>query len=271
MKTFAMLITLASASVAHAQDAGPDDVAPQVDDATPAVPIGADLGSTAPTSVPTDAPSTKLPEDETLGENIPRAHDEARYQSVWANNPFTLKTVSVVQNTVTFAQDWALAGMYRSPTGKVTVTLQNKQTSEYKRISSEDTDGEFRLIEPKFNRNRNEASAVIGHGNQTAELKYDDSLTSKPVTINNTLRGSEPVPGQPGLPGQPGSPVSITGGAGAMPRPGAVPPGASRTAIPGAMPTAGAPGNTTAVTPPSISRRRQLIPPPTSPAPAPQP
>lgn len=195
------------------------------------------------------------------GDAIPRAFEPARYEKAWAKNPFLLKTAAVAQTTVSFAQDWALAGMYRSPSGKITVTLQNKQTNEFQRVSNEDSSGEFQLVEAKFNRNRNEASVIVARGNQTAELKYDDALVSKPVTINNTLRqGDAAQGGQPGQPGaaKPGVPVSATGAS----------PGRPSLPItrPGTTPGTAAP----AVTPPSISRRRQLIPPPTvSPQPAP--
>ena len=213
------------------------------------------LNLDAPAAVATRPDSDDI-DDINADDAIPRAFPASRYESAWAKNPFLLKTAAVAQTTVSFAQDWALAGMYRSPSGKITVTLQNKQTNEFQRISSEGGDGEFQLVEAKFNRNRNEASVVISKGTQTAELKYDDALVSKPVTINNTLLQNDAAKSgaQPGQPGQPaaaakGAPVSVTGG-----RPGA----------PAATP--GAPG----VTPPSISRRRQLIPPPTvSPQPAP--
>lgn len=267
MKAFFVLFLIAAALSVTAQDVSPEPQAP-VDETTPAVTLDAGVGAPlAATPAPRssaddeDAPPMEPTVETPTGENIPKAHEESRYQAVWSKNPFKLKTVATNQTTVSFAQDWALAGMYRSPSGKVTVTVQNKQTSEYKRISTEDTDGDFRLVEAKFNRNRNEASVVIASGNQTAELKYDDALNSKPLTINNTLRAPEAAPGQPG------APVSATGGPGSVPRPPGVPPGLPRPGMPGAA--SGAAGAAPTVTPPSISRRRQLIPPPTvSPPPA---
>lgn len=279
MKTLLHLLCLFGAGLLWAQDA-PQEPEPAVADETPAVadetpavqlssgslPPPASAGQ--PEGTPGAAPAAPAHETEEgpeePGEHVPRAHPTARYESAWSKNPFMLKTVAVAQTTVSFAQDWALAGMYRSPSGKITVTLQNKQTSEYQRLSNEDTDGELRLVEAKFNRNRNEASVVVAKGNQTAELKYDDALTSKPVTINNTLRAPTAAPGQPGVVPPPGSPVSATGGVGTVaPRPGMPAPGITRP-VPGAT---GAP----AVTPPSISRRRQLIPPPTIAPPPAQP
>lgn len=276
MKTLRHLFCLFGAGLLWAQDAPQEpesaaaDETPAVADETPAVqlssgslppPASAGQREGSPGAAPA-APASEVEENsEEPGEHVPRAHSAARYESAWSKNPFMLKTVAVAQTTVSFAQDWALAGMYRSPSGKITVTLQNKQTSEYQRLSNEDTEGDLRLVEAKFNRNRNEASVIVAKGSQTAELKYDDALTSKPVTINNTLRTPTAAPGQPGA--QPGVPVSATGGVGAPPRPGMPTPGTTRP-VPGAT---GAP----AVTPPSISRRRQLIPPPTVAPPPAQP
>jgi hypothetical protein len=239
-------------------------------DAPPDAP--ADTARVEPTAEATAMPTADAAEaaekPATEEEAIPHPFDAARYEAAWAKNPFLLKTAAVAQTTVSFAQDWALAGMYRSPSGKITVTLQNKQTNEFQRVTNEDNSGEFQLVEAKFNRNRNEASVVIAKGSQSAELKYDDTLVSKPVTINNTLRqGDATQGGQPGAaaPGKPGVPVSATGATPGRPGLPITRPGAAAGATAGA--TAGA---SPAVNPPSISRRRQLIPPPTvSPQPAP--
>ena len=260
MSPFRQLLPLLVATGLLAQDTGPDS--------SPEAPP-ADVS--APESIAESAPQT-VAEAATDSDAIPRAFEPARYEKAWAKNPFLLITAPTTQTTVSFAQDWALAGMYRSPSGKITVTLQNKQTNEFQRVSNEDSSGEFQFVEAKFNRNRNEASVIVAKGNQSAELKYDEALVSKPVTINNTLRQGDAAqggrPGQPGQPGatasgRPGVPVSATGAS-----PGR--PGLPVTR-PGAAPGAAAAGAAApAVTPPSISRRRQLIPPPTvSPKPAP--
>lgn len=226
---------------------------------------------------------------------IPHAYDTVRYQGTWGNNPFLRVTVVTDGPKVVWSQDWALAGMYKSTTGKITISLQNKQTSEFKRVTSEDTDGsEFKLVKANFNRNRTEASAEISKGNETATIKYDDNLTSRPVTINNTLKaatGGQPgnpnIPGgvQPGNPnGRPGQPVNVTGtnrnivqpanaqgfqpngvggGVNLGMNPGGQPPGV--TPSPG-----GVVDPTVNPNPPTISRRRQLIPAPVVPQTNPQ-
>lgn len=237
---------------------------------------------------------------------IPAAYDISRYQSTWEKNPFTLKTKAVAQATVNWAQDWALAGMFNY-SGKIRVSIRNKQTSEYKHISNQGKpDDEFRLVEANFNRNRNEASAKIAKGSEEAELKYDDSTAAQPVTINNTMRPAGGAPGTVPPAGSglnQGNPMAQGGGMnGGIVRPGqpaltrplsgatngrvfnspGLPNGVSATqgnmqgaavnGFQGGNPTgsglinAGNPSMPGSVTPPTISRRRQLIPAPVIPA-----
>ncbi|TDU67173.1 hypothetical protein EI77_03374 [Prosthecobacter fusiformis] len=204
---------------------------------------------------------------------IPQAFPDARYQTTWSSNPFLRKTVVIAGPRVDWSQDWALSSMYKSESGKITISLQNKQTGEFKRVTSEDTDTEFRLIKANFNRNRTEASADIARGSETATVKYDDNLTSRPVTVNNTFKAPATQPGavgnpnaRPGQPGQPGQPVNVTQPGGV---PGTIPPtAANRPMVPNNSPVASAPGTAQpAVTPPTMSRRRQLVPAPIVPTP----
>lgn len=294
MKTTILLIALLISGLCgiNAQDAvvGPD-TPPTVSD-TPAEETAAD---TAPTEATVE-------EEEVV---IPSAFDIARYESTWEKNPFLLKTTAPTQPTVTWTQDWALAGMFNHK-GKIRISIRNKQTSEYKHISNEDKpDAEFRLVKANFNRNRNEASAVIAKGTEEAELKYDDSTASQPVTINNTMKpagaqgqinNGTGVPGavngggiiktgqpplnRPGVPtpngrvfNAPNLPGGIAGqqGAaqqnmsGAVNNGSVVQPGIISGNAPGI--NVGIPnGANNGTSPPVISRRRQLIPAPVIPA-----
>jgi hypothetical protein len=160
---------------------------------------------------------------------IPAIYDISRYQSTWDKNPFLLKTVAVTQPTANWAQDYSLAGMFNNK-GKIRISLRNKQTNEFKHISNDaKPDAEFRLVKANFNRNRNEASAVIAKGTEEAEIKYDDTAAApQALTINNTMRPAGGAPGSPGAPGSvhapgsPGSPGIQQGGAGGS-RPGQPP------------------------------------------------
>ena len=230
------------------------------------------------------------PAAEEDGPAIPIPFDLSRYDSTWDKNPFLLKTAPVAQTTVNWGQDWALSSMSKY-SGKIRISIRNKQTNEVKRIYNEPKDGdEFRLVEANFNRSRKEASAKIAKGTEEAELKYDENVA--PVTVNNTMRaaggqgqpgnlGAVNVPGavggnRPGLPNvtKPVMPTqngrvfnapNMQGGASAGYNPGNNAAGGminNGAPIQGGVmnPTlpVGAPGTT----PPTISRRRQLIPAP---------
>lgn len=225
--------------------------------------------ATPPDAAPeaTIMPGGEEPEN---ADPIPQAYGIERYQASWDKNPFLLKTTPIAQPTVNWGQDWTLAGM-SSFNGKIRVSIRNKQTNEFKRISNDEKAGEeFRLVRTEFSRNRKDALVVIAKGNQEAELKYDENAA--PVTINNTTRSpagananaAAPPGGNPGLP-QPGrTAVQNTaqpprgpspGLAGAQPANAAnLQPGVVQPNLPGAQPA-----STTA---PTISRRRQLIPAP---------
>lgn len=211
------------------------------------------------------------PADEAV---IPEAYGVARYQNSWAVNPFLKKTTAPVgQAQVDWANDWALAGMYKSTTGKITISLQNKQTQEFKRVNSDGTgETEFKFISANFNRNRDEASVEIEKDGKKATLKYDSALTARPVTVNNTFQApGGQQPGAPGAvaaqgqqPGRPGQPVNVTPANPAI-RPG---PAANAGGRPQVTPVAPGANTGAAPAPPTISRRRQLIP---SPPPSVQP
>ena len=200
---------------------------------------------------------------------IPEAFPDARYEKSWNTNPFLKVTTAPVTPKKDWSEDWALSSMFKSETGKITVGLQNKQTGDYKRVTSEDgANSEFRLILANFNRNRNEASADIEKSGVKATIKYDDNLTSKPVTINNTFKAPAAA-GQPGAlpnarPGQPNQPVNV-----AQPGQPAVlgAPASPSGGIPGRPGLPPGVGTQSPASPPTISRRRNLIPVPVAPPP----
>lgn len=210
---------------------------------------------------------------------IPVPYAVSRYESAWSKNPFLRKTVVIAGPVENFGKDWALNGMAEYD-GKVRVTMINKQTGEHKHVTNQDPpDAEFRLIKANFNRNRSDASAEIAKGTETATITYDENLTAKPITINNTQRGPAAGGGVPGAvnaggvrPGQPqqvrpgpgGTPTTVRGAGGVqavVTPPGAVNPGVPQVPNGPQPPTA-----TQAVNaPPTISRRRQLVPAPVIP------
>lgn len=259
------------------------DAAPSID----APPEATQTNEESPPEQPPD-PSTENTNPSETEAVIPTAFDISRYQSTWDKNPFNLKTAPIVQAQVQWSQDWALAGMFNHK-GKIRISIKNKQTNEFKQISSDaKPEAEFRLVKANFHRNRNEASAVIAKGTEEAELKYDEAAGGQPVTINNTMRAPTPqtqsLGGVTGLPGsqRPG----VAAGQPPLTKP-LIPNSNGRvfnaTGLPGGVASqpgqiggqpninlpqgvigtqSGVPGTA----PPAISRRRQLIPAPVIPA-----
>jgi hypothetical protein len=200
-----------------------------VTDAPPTAGTPAEATAETPAAEPPAAPPAEpsAVEKEAV---IPSIYDISRYQSTWDKNPFLLVTKAPDgPQTVDWAQDYVLAGMFNNK-GKIRISLRNKQTNEFKHISNDaKPDAEFRLVKANFNRNRNEASAVIAKGTKEAEIKYDDTAAApQALTINNTMRPAGGAPGSPGAPGSvhapgsPGSPGIQQGGAGGS-RPGQPP------------------------------------------------
>lgn len=277
MKALVFTALLISVSC-HAQDAvTPLDGSDATPEAMPAE------------SVDSPAADTALSEED--GPAIPVAFDISRYDATWDKNPFNLITKAPVQTQVNWGQDWALASMSKY-NGKIRISIRNKQTNEVKRIYNEAKEGdEFRLVEANFNRSRKEASVKIAKGSEEADLKYDENVA--PVTVNNTMRAA----GAQGQTGNPGA-VPPPGTIGAN-RPGIVNPtkpvmppqngrvfnapnmqggvSAGQPGFAGSSPQGGMINSGTAIqggvvnptlpvgangTPPTISRRRQLIPAP---------
>ncbi len=277
MKPLFMLLLLIGAFSSYGQE-----TISESESAPPVAEAPAEVSEPLPESLASAVPAVDEPV-------IPQAYPSNRYEASWSKNPFLLKTVAPPQAKDDFSKDWALAAMSRMGSKDI-IYISNKQTGESKRLTNQDgADAEFRLIEAKFSRNREEAYAKVAKGNEEAELKYDENLTSKPLTINNTLRANGAQPGTPGgVPGnpnarpqgQPGAPVSPANQA-RLQQPGAVQAGQS---VPGINQMGGVQNVTGAVqpggvapnavvqpganpsTPPTISRRRQLIPAPVVPA-----
>jgi hypothetical protein len=193
------------------QDSGPDASAP-----ASAVPKPAVLGDAAattpqgpdePENVPANASDN--PESE---EAIPKAFPEDRYLTMWDKNPFQRKVVKIEQAVESFAKDWALSGISASG-GVFTVRIFNKQTGKFERLKQGQPGGDFQLVSVNYDKDRAKSSVKVSRGSETAELKYDDSLMSRPVTVQNTMaapagQNAQGTPGNPANPGTPGAPAT---------------------------------------------------------------
>lgn len=204
---------LSTAALAAAQDEPPAEPTPE--DA-PATLKESEMKADAS---PDDLPAAAAAEDQS--EVIPQAYPEDRYLTMWDKNPFLLKTAVIEQKTESFAKDWALSGISASG-GVYTVRIFNKQTGKFERLKEGQTTGsEFRLVEVNYDKDRTKSKVKVARGSETAELAYDDSLMSRPVTVQNTMGAAGAPgqnPGQPGQPGQPGNPNLPPGAPGSMQR-----------------------------------------------------
>ncbi|MCX6853917.1 MAG: hypothetical protein NTV80_03320 [Verrucomicrobia bacterium] len=103
---------------------------------------------------------------------IPQAYDAGRYSASWEVNPFHAKIGPPPPQAPDWSKHWTLAAMLNNH-GAVRVTIKSTLTGQMKYVSSQSAPGdEFKLIKAQFHRNRENASVVIFHMNQEAELKY---------------------------------------------------------------------------------------------------
>jgi hypothetical protein len=285
---------LGACSIAMAQDETPPLLEIPTAETPPPSP---EIPTETPPETPPESPTETPPTEE--AEAVPQAYPEDRYLTMWDKNPFLLKTAVIEQKAESFAKDWALAGISAS-SGIYSVRIFNKQTGKFERLKQGSVSaGEFQLVSVTYDKDRSKSSVKVSRGSETAELKYDDSLMSRPVTVQNTNAATGAAPGQnpaqpnnpslpPGLPNGPPPIVQrgpngqpIINGAGAQGRPGTTAPRGQITANPGAInpatgapivnpasnalpvpgPSYGVPGAATSA-PPPVSRRRQLIPAP---------
>lgn len=270
-------------SIAIAQDETP----PLIEVPTEETPAPSpDTPPETPSETQTDTPTAADTE------TIPEAYPEDRYLTMWGKNPFNRVTKVIDQKTESFAQDWALSGI-SATSGVYTVRLFNKQTGKFERIKQGSPgSSEFQLVSVTYDKDRSKSSVKVSRGTEVAELKYDDSLMSRPVTVQNTAPTNPNQPNNPnpnqGLPngaqpnmqrgpnGQPiingalGRPGTLQGRTQLSNNPNAIDPATgapiinpAANALPVPAPNYGVPpnGNPAAAQPP-VSRRRQLIPAP---------
>jgi hypothetical protein len=295
--TTSLLLTalLGACSIATAQDETPPPTDFPTEDSPPPSP---EIPTATPPETLPDSPTETPPTEE--AEAVPQAYPEDRYLTMWDKNPFLLKTAVIEQKAESFAKDWALSGI-SATSGVYTVRIFNKQTGKFERLKQGSPGGsEFQLVSVIYDKDRSKSSVKVSRGTEIAELTYDDSLMSRPVTVQNTNAAATGAPGQnPGQPPNPNLPPGlptgaqpnmqrgpngqpIMNGAGAQGRPGTtalrgqinpnpgainpatgapiVNPAANGLPVPG--PSYGVPGAANNGLPPPVSRRRQLIPAP---------
>lgn len=187
---------------------GAQESSPLPPAAVPPLPVpGNDQPPPIPLPDPSPAPAAAQEEA------IPKAFPPERYQASWQKNPFLLKTAPVIQQKESWAMDWALASIAQIG-GKFRVSIKNKKTGEYERVTSggESRNG-FGIVAVNLKPSRKESSVELTKAGETATLTYDESVNApamRPGMAPGQTMGRTMMPGQPPpLPGAPSVPPGV--------------------------------------------------------------
>ncbi|MEZ0273623.1 MAG: hypothetical protein ACAH88_01870 [Roseimicrobium sp.] len=119
----------------------------------------------------------------------PCVHPVERYQPGWEKNAFVLKVAPPVQEQVSFARDWIIAGCFGAEDDPI-VVLVNTKTRERTRIKKgEPASNGMSLQSVIFNASRKDTVAEVALGGATAMLRFDESFLKqakgrqKPQTV----------------------------------------------------------------------------------------
>ena len=151
-------------------------------------------------------PAITAPDPHPDGE-IPTGFKLERYASVWERNPFTL-----VAPTVSPAQRSAFEKLFLSSWLKDdrsdVVLVQNSETNEVQRITTEANEGNLRLVALHLDANPQLVEAVISDGKEQGPVKFRFDVRSPP--------GQMSVPAakvtRAGVPAQASNPAQMASG-----------------------------------------------------------
>jgi hypothetical protein len=151
--------------------------------------------------------------------------DSARYEALWVRSPFGVDTapVAVTEEGPSFAENLVISGIVRIK-DKESLVLMDTRTKEYARATPEDG-GKFKLISLHVDRDRRNSRAIIGYGEETAEIRFPVQKTNSvgELSVRAAQAGaavsegerSRPGPGRSGIGSvnslDPGKPASRPG------------------------------------------------------------
>jgi hypothetical protein len=143
--------------------------------------------------------------------DVPAGFKADRYQKVWERNPFTLVTPAAPQVRAT-AFDKLVLVSWLNDGGKDVVFVQNTDTSEVQKVTSDPNANNLRLVEIHRNSDPQKAEVVLSNGPEQGSVKFrlDMPTVSSPVPVSQpppgTATGTQgKIPGLvPGVAGQPG-------------------------------------------------------------------
>jgi hypothetical protein len=106
-----------------------------------------------------------------VGSRSPSGFKIERYARVWERNPFSLVTPATAEKHVSpfdnlFLQSWLKDG------SKEMILVQNSETNELQRITTESNQSNLRLVEIRSNPNPQLVEAVISDGKEQRAVKF---------------------------------------------------------------------------------------------------
>ena len=120
---------------------------------------------------------------------------------VWERNPFTLVTPAPAEKHVSAFENLFLASWLKDGS-KEMILVENSETKEVQRITTESNQNNLRLIEIRPNPNPQLVEAVISNGKEQGAVKFRFNVQSSteqtlPVTTGQTSNPNE-LPGMRG-------------------------------------------------------------------------
>lgn len=114
--------------------------------------------------------------EESTGRILPVSRTTAEYEPFWSSekNPFRRHVPPPAPPlTESWSKDWSLIGIYKSASGKVTVTLQHKVNGQCRQVGEDVMGSRMKIVEARLHRNRDSASVTLSLDGDAALFTYD--------------------------------------------------------------------------------------------------
>lgn len=135
----------------------------------------------------------------------PVLHDLQRYEAGWNKNPFTLKTVPQVVESVSFARDLAIGTYYGDSTDPTIIIVNTKTNERIPLKQNQPSANGMKLGKVTLGAGRKDVVAEVTLATEKAAIRYDDSYVKQIAAAEMT---KAPAPQQQTRP-QTGTPSSI--------------------------------------------------------------
>lgn len=204
----------------------------------------------------------------------PVPHDVQRYEAGWNKNPFTLKTLPPVVESVSFAADLAIATYYGDSAAPTIIIVNTKTTERTSLKQGQPAPNGMQLRSVKLGSSHKDLVVEVTLGSETAAIRYNDSYLKQMATAETTKASAMqqsrpqsgtslkiPLPQPPSQQGKGATPGTVQAASIPPDRPGFVPPSGRRNTVnpppapPNVSPSPGANG-----TPPGPAARKLVGP-----------